>query len=148
MLDEESVGTMSIRDTLAQHMGSAQCSSCHRRIDPLGFAMENFDPVGLWRTEVPSTNGKAQFPVETEGLMPDGKRKFTNFQEMKAHLVSDKEAFVTGLAKALMVYGYGRSVGFSDRPLIEKLVAQNQAAGYGLQDLLTGIILSEPFQTK
>ena len=148
MLDEESVGTMSIRDTLAQHMGSAQCSSCHRRIDPLGFAMENFDPVGLWRTEVPSTNGKAQFPVETEGLMPDGKRKFTNFQEMKAHLVTDKDAFVTGLAKALMVYGYGRSVGFSDRPLIEKLVAQNQAAGYGLQDLLTGIILSEPFQTK
>ncbi len=148
MLDEESVGVQSIRDTLSQHMNSAQCSSCHRRIDPLGYAMENFDPVGLWRTEVSSSDGAATFPVETAGLMPDGEREFKNFAEMKAFLVDDQQAFVNGLTEALMIYGYGRSVGFSDRPLIEELVTKSEADGYGLRDLLTNIILSQPFLTK
>ena len=148
MLDEEAVGTQSIRATLSQHMDSAQCSSCHRRIDPLGFAMENFDPVGLWRKEVASSDGTKMFPVETAGVMPDGQRKFADFSGMKKHLVDDQKAFVTGLTRALMIYGYGRSVGFTDRPLIEELVAENESAGFGLRDLLTRIVLSKPFLTK
>ena len=148
MLDEEAVGSQSIRDTLSQHMDSAQCSSCHRRIDPLGYAMENFDPVGLWRNEVASSDGTTMFPVETAGVMPDGEREFKNFTEMKQYLVEDQQAFVTGLTRALMIYGYGRSVGFTDRPLIDDLVAASQSNGYGLRDLLTGIVLSKPFLTK
>lgn len=148
MLDEESIGERSIRETLAQHMNSAQCSSCHRRIDPLGFAMEHFDPVGLWRTDVASSNGETRFPIETTGVMPDGKRRFSNFREMKAHLADDHEAFVAGLTRALMTYGYGRSVGFTDRSLIEELVAENAAWGYGMRSLVTSIVLSEPFMTK
>ncbi|MEM7014056.1 MAG: DUF1588 domain-containing protein, partial [Verrucomicrobiota bacterium] len=148
MLDEDAVGTLSIRDSLSKHMNSAQCSSCHRRIDPLGYAMENFDPVGLWRTEVASSDGSTMFAVETDGVMPDGERKFANFAEMKHYLVEDQEAFVTGLTRALMIYGYGRSVGFTDRELIEELVDRSRSGGYGLRDLLTSIALSEPFLTK
>lgn len=148
MLDEESIGERSIRETLAQHMNSAQCSSCHRRIDPLGFAMENFDPVGLWRTDVASSAGGARFPIETAGLMPDGERRFSNLREMKGHLVDDQADFVAGLTRALMTYGYGRSVGFTDRSLIEELVTKSQSQGYGLRSLLTSIVLSEPFMTK
>ena len=80
--------------------------------------------------------------------MPDGERKFADFTGMKAHLVDDRQAFVTGLTEALMIYGYGRSVGFSDRPLIEELVAKSEANGHGLRDLLTNIVLSQPFLTK
>lgn len=148
MLDEESIGEQSIRETLAQHMNSAQCSSCHRRIDPLGFAMENFDPVGLWRTEVASSNGKLRFPIETAGLMPDGERSFSNFRQMTGHLVDDQADFVAGLTRALMTYGYGRSVGFTDRTLVEDLVTKSRSQGYGLRSLLTSIVLSEPFMAK
>ncbi len=148
MLDESAVGVRSIRETLSLHMDSPQCSSCHRRIDPLGYAMENFDPVGLWRTEVASSDGSTTFPVETAGLMPDGKRHFSGFEELKAYLVDDRDAFVTGLTEALMTYGYGRSVGFSDQALVEEIVAECRAQGYGLRHLLTRIILSEPFLTK
>jgi hypothetical protein len=148
MFDETSIGEQSIRESLAQHMTSAQCSSCHRRIDPIGFAMENFDPVGLWRTEVKSSSGKACFSIETAGVMPDGKRKFADFNEMKMRLVEDQKDFVVGLTRALMTYGYGRSVGFSDRALIEEIVAANQLDGGGLRSLLVSIVLSKPFLTK
>lgn len=148
MLDEASIGERSIRDTLAQHMNSAQCSSCHRRIDPLGFAMEHFDPVGLWRSDVVSSGGEVRFPIDTGGVMPDGKRRFSNFREMKRYLVDDQKDFVTGLTRALMTYGYGRSVGFTDRSFVEQLVAKSESQGWGLRDLLINIILSEPFLTK
>lgn len=148
MLDEESIGERSIRETLSQHMNSAQCSSCHRRIDPLGFAMENFDPVGLWRTDVASSSGEARFSIETAGLMPDGERRFSNLREMKAHLVDDQADFIAGLTRALMTYGYGRSVGFTDRSLIEELVTKSRSQGNGLRSLLTSIVLSDPFMTK
>lgn len=148
MLDEEAIGAQSIRQTLSQHMNSAQCSSCHRRIDPLGYAMEHFDPVGLWRTKVASSDSSTMFPIETSGVMPDGDRQFANLAEMKHYLVEDREAFVTGLTRALMIYGYGRSVGFTDQELIQKIVAENKSKGYGLRDLLTALVLSEPFITK
>jgi len=148
MLDEDTIGEQSIRETLSQHMNSAQCSSCHRRIDPLGYAMENFDPVGLWRTKTASTDGSTMFPIETAGVMPDGERRFKTFGEMKVRLVEDEQAFVTGLTKALMIYGYGRSVGFSDHDLIDEIVAKSKSQRFRLRDLLTSIVLSEPFMNK
>lgn len=148
MLDEKSVGSLSIRDTLSKHMNSPQCSSCHRRIDPLGYALENFDPVGLWRKEVSSSDGAKKFPVETDGVMPDGKRQFANFLEMKKHLVTDQDKFVSGLTHALMTYGFGRSIGFTDQTLIEEIVKKSKVKQHRLRSLLTSIILSEPFLTK
>jgi hypothetical protein len=148
MLDEGSLGNQSIRETLAQHMTKAQCQSCHRRIDPLGFALENFDPVGRWRTEVKSRDGTTTFPIEPAGLMPDGKRKFADFPEMKQCLVENRDDLLTGLTEALMTYALGRTIGFGDRDRVEHIVAETAGDGYGLRTLIHCIVRSDAFLSK
>ncbi len=148
MLDEKSIGTRSIKQTLAIHMSKAQCLSCHRRIDPLGFGMENFDPVGRWRLKVASTDGKTNFAIDPAGVMPDGKRKFADFPQMKRRLVEKRNAFLSGLTKALMTYAFGRTVGFSDRDVIERIVKETAQDGHGLRTLVHKIVQSKPFLTK
>ncbi len=148
MLDEESVGTRSIRDTLSIHMSTPQCNSCHRRIDPLGFGMENFDPVGRWRTQVPSTDGSVQFKVDPSGVMPDGKRKFADFLAMKRHMVQDKDAMLTGLTEAIMTYALGRTIGFTDQEVVERIVRETADDDYRLRNLIIKIVSSRPFLSK
>ena len=80
--------------------------------------------------------------------MPDGERKFDNFRQMKGFLSDDSEAFMTGLTKALMTYGLGRSIGFTDEERVKQLVADANAEGNGLQCLVKQIILSEEFLSK
>lgn len=148
MLDEESIGTRSIRETLAIHMASAQCNSCHRRIDPLGFGLENFAPVGRWRTEVPSTDGSKQFQIDPSGLMPDGERSFRDLNEMKSHLATERNSLLTGLTEALMTYGLGRTVGFGDQDAVERIVRETADDDDGLRTLIHKIVQSQSFLTK
>lgn len=148
MLEEEGLGNRSIRETLSAHMNKPQCSSCHRRIDPLGFGLENFDPVGLWRESVLSADKKARFAIEPAGLMPDGKRRFSTPGEMKTLMMADRDAFLTGLTEAIMTYGIGRKVGYADQVEVERIVADAAAQGYGLRSLLHGIVASNSFRTK
>lgn len=148
MLDEAGLGNRSIRETLSIHMTKPQCSSCHRRIDPLGFGLENYDPVGLWRESVASADGTKRFPIEPAGMMPDGKRQFATPEEMKTLIMSDRDEFLTGLTEAIMTYGIGRKVGYADQAEVEQIVAATAAKGYGLKTLLHEIVKSEPFQTK
>ncbi|MFN3151509.1 DUF1592 domain-containing protein [Bremerella sp.] len=148
MLDESTVGERSIRETLGNHMMKTQCNSCHRRIDSLGYALENFDPVGRWRTSVLSSSGAKEFPIETAGLMPDGKRHFDGYHELKRHLRDDRRQMVRGLTEALMTYGLGRTVTFSDQGHVEQIVRQTANDGNGLRDLLYYVVESEPFLTK
>ena len=136
MLDEESIGTRSIRETLSIHKASAQCNSCHRRIDPLGFALENFDPVGRWRTSVPSTDGSVQFAIDPSGVMPDGERKFADLREMKQHLASEREPLLTGLTEAMMTYALGRTIGFTDQEVVEDIVQTTADDNFGMKTLV------------
>ena len=148
MLDEKEVGTRSIRETLNLHMDKAQCSSCHQRIDPLGFALENFDPVGLWREKVPSTDGSKTFPIATAGAMPDGMRTFADFPQLKQRIMEDRDAMLRGLIKAMMTYALGRTVGFADQESVEQTAAATARDGYGLGTLLYRIIHSKAFTSK
>jgi hypothetical protein len=148
MLEEASLGNRSIRETLRVHMTKPQCSSCHRRIDPLGFGLENFDPVGLWRETVLSADKTRRFPIEPAGVMPDGEREFSTPREMKALMMSDRDEFLTGLTEAIMTYGIGRKVGYADEVEVERIVAATADQGYGLRTLLHEIVKSKPFQTK
>ena len=148
MLDEEKIGEFPIRETLATHMNTPQCSSCHRRIDPLGFGLERFDPVGLWRTDVPSTSGEKRFPIDASGTMPDGKRTFSNIREMKKYMLDDRDAFLRGLTEALMTYALGRTIGFTDQEVVEQIVELTAKGDYGLQTLVKQIIISPSFLTK
>ncbi len=148
MLDEESIGSRSMRETLATHMTTPQCASCHRRIDPLGFGLENFDPVGLWRESVPASEGDATFPIEPAGLMPDGKTKFNDFLSMKKLLATQRDSLLKGLTESMMTYALGRTVGFTDQDSIEEIVAKTKAQDYGLRSLVHHIVLSKAFLSK
>ena len=148
MLDEKKVGTISIKETLANHMDKAQCKSCHQRIDPLGFGLENFDPVGLWRTQVDSKDGKKKFGIEPQGVMPDGTSKFNNFLEMKKQVSKHKSAMLKSLTEALMIYGLGRTIGFTDLETVDSIVKETAKDNYGMKTLLHKIISSKPFLRK
>ena len=148
MLDEENIGARSIKETLSIHMTKAQCRSCHRRIDPLGFGLENFDPVGSWRTEVPASDGSTSFPIDPAGVMPDGRRQFADLREMKSHLAHDRDALLKGLTEAIMTYALGRSIGFSDGELVDQIAAETAKRGHGARTLIHRIVQSKPFLTK
>ncbi len=148
MLDEKQIGTRSIRDTLDQHMIKAQCQSCHRRIDPLGFALERFDPVGLVRDQVRSEDGAQVFAIVTAGVMPDGKRSFTDYVHLRQRLMEDRDHLVRVLTRNLMTYALGRTVGFTDQDTVEQLVAATIKDGYGLGALVRHIVQSKAFLTK
>ncbi|QDU96020.1 DUF1592 domain-containing protein [Lignipirellula cremea] len=148
MLEEEGLGNRSIRETLSIHMSKAQCSSCHRRMDPLGFGLENFDPVGRWRETVLSADKSTRFPIEPAGLMPDGERRFATPGEMKKLMMNDQDEFTTGLTQAIMTYGIGRKIGYADQVEVERIVDAASTAGGGLRTLLHEIVKSSAFQTR
>ena len=103
-LDESKIGTAtSMREQLEEHRKNAICASCHRRMDPLGFGLENFDAVGAWR----ETEGK--FPIDASGQLPDG-RKFTGPNELRDILSADRDAFSRAITSKLLTYALGRGL--------------------------------------
>ena len=114
----------------------------------LGFALENFDPVGAWRTEARSKDGGKTFPIDTAGVMPDGERHFRDAREMKQLMAADRGAMLHGFTEALMTYSLGRAVGFSDQPLVEEIVSEVERRNYGARSLLHAIVLSDAFRSK
>ncbi|MGC4042572.1 MAG: DUF1592 domain-containing protein [Armatimonas sp.] len=161
-------GATTIRDQLAKHRTQATCSSCHAKIDPPGFALENFDVFGGWRDHYraigysekdgkPEVTGfgkngqpfyfHAAQPVDPSGVLPDG-RKFADIREMKRLLASDERGVARNLARQLATYATGAPVGFGDRAKIEVILDRAQPTGYGVKSILKGIIASELFRNK
>lgn len=141
-LDPDVRGAKSIRDQLEKHRNVASCYDCHRKIDPLGFALENFDPVGKWRDRY--TN-KAK--IETAGKLPNGK-SFEDVRELKAILLEQKEQFLQALTEKMLSYSLGRTLGVADRPQVESIVEQLSERGGGFRDLVELVVLSEAFRRR
>lgn len=142
VLDEAAVGVArSLRAQMETHRNVPICASCHARMDPLGFALENYDAIGRWRTE----DGK--FPVDATGTLPNG-RTFSGPAEMKAALRDRLPDFARGLAEKMLTYALGRGVESYDRLVLKNLVQQMAADGYRLQALVQGIVKSPPFQMR
>jgi len=141
-LDEQALGkTVSLREQFEKHRANATCASCHARMDPLGFALENFDAIGAWRDE----DGK--FPIETAGTLPDG-RSFKGYEELRTILKTDAAAFAECLADKLLTYALGRGLERSDRNTV-KAIAEKVAQGdYRFSSLVLTIVESEPFQMR
>tara|TARA_B100000212_G_scaffold293465_1_gene235800 strand:+ start:57402 stop:60083 length:2682 start_codon:yes stop_codon:yes gene_type:complete len=141
------------REMLAAHMSDDSCAGCHKKIDPIGFVFESFDPIGRWRTQYPSLSGKSKdrsndgFPVETEGVLPDGSI-LRDIRDLKAYLVNDIRPFAECLSEKLLTYATGRSMNFSDRKLIGKIVDANIDNEEGFKELLLDLIDSESFRTR
>jgi hypothetical protein len=142
LLNEAAVGTSaSLRVQMEQHRANALCASCHSRMDPLGFALENFDAVGAWRTQ----DGK--FPVDPSGQLPDG-RKFQGVDGLKAILKSNPEAFANAFTEKLLTYALGRGLEAYDRPAVKTIVARAGADQYRFSTLVLEIVKSLPFRMR
>jgi hypothetical protein len=132
-------GAVTIREQLEKHRASATCAECHRKIDPLGFALENFDAIGGWRDEYA---GKT--PVDATGKLPNGD-SFSTVPEFRKLLVDREDQFNRCLAEKLMTYALGRKLEVGDRPAIDKILAELETKSGGLHDLIRLIVLSQPF---
>jgi hypothetical protein len=141
-LKDNTVGAnLSVRERLAEHRSNAACASCHKLMDPVGFALENFDAVGRWRTL------EDFHPVDATGGLPDGSQ-FTGVAGLEQALLSRPDVFVGTLTEKLLTFSLGRGVELSDAPGVRKIVRDAQADGYRFSSLIEGIAASVPFQMR
>lgn len=132
----------SMRERMSQHRANPVCASCHAMIDPLGFGLEQFDPVGRWRDV-----DELYKPIDASGKLPDG-TTFADAREMTAALVRRPGRFATALTEKLMTYALGRGLEFYDMPAVRAVVRQSAGRQYGLQSIVLGIVKSVPFQFR
>ena len=141
-LDEAKIGlSSSMREQLEQHRKNAVCASCHTRMDPLGFGLENFDAIGAWRTK------DGQFPINASGTLPDG-RSFEGPQGLESILKAQPEAFAECLTRKLLIYALGRGLEPYDDPAVKKIVKDVAMDNYRFSSLVLGIVKSELFQKR
>ncbi len=141
-LDDTKVGqSASLRQQMEAHRKSPACASCHARMDPLGFGLENFDAVGAWR----DVDGK--FPVDASGSLP-GNRLFHGPVELKKLLKNDRDAFVRGLTDKLFTYALGRGLERYDRALVAAMADKAPSQNYRFSQLVLEIVNSYPFQMR
>ncbi len=141
--DTSDTKVLTMRQRMEQHRANPVCASCHSRMDPLGFALENFDAIGQWRT----TTGTAKAPIDSSGALPDG-TKFQGPAELRKILLSHPEQFVTTVTEKLLTYALGRGVEYYDQPAIRKIVRGAASSDYRWSSLIFGIIQSTPFQMR
>jgi hypothetical protein len=145
-LEPDIRGATTIRDQLKKHRDVPACAECHSKIDPLGFALENFDPIGTWRTSY--GRGRATtLPVDSTGQLPDGS-EFKDIIGLKQILLGRRDQFARCLTEKMLAYSMGRTVEPFDRPDVEKVVTDAKAKGYGLKDLVVAVVQSEAFRRK
>ncbi|HYR57337.1 MAG TPA: DUF1588 domain-containing protein, partial [Chthoniobacteraceae bacterium] len=127
----------SLRQRLEQHRNRTECAGCHSKMDPLGFALENFDATGAWR----DTDGK--FPIDASGELTNGTH-FNGPRELKQTLKANRN-FVRGLIRKMMTYALGRGLENIDKGAIDTAVAQAEKGGNKFSTLVTAIVTSDPF---
>lgn len=141
-LDEGAVGTsMSLRQQMEKHRADPMCSTCHNKMDPLGFGLENYNGIGKWRT----MDGK--FPVDASGTLPNGK-SFTSPAEMRALLKDQMPQFARAMTEKMLTYALGRGLGPNDHRTEEDIERRWAASGYAFQTLIYEVVHSLPFQAR
>jgi hypothetical protein len=156
-------GAVSIRDQLSKHRSTPACATCHTRIDPPGFALESFDPIGGWRTNYRVTGSRVYRPrkkydgrevayadgprVECSGKVPDG-RGFLDVDGFKKYLLEYRDQFDLALTKRLLVYATGHGLELADEKTVEKIMESAREKKYGFRTLIHEIVQSEAFRRK
>ncbi len=161
----DTTGTTTMREQMLAHLADQACARCHQKIDPLGFVMENFDPVGRWReyypiyTEESSAPLKEEFysnqgdgtrlglEIDTAAVMPDG-TELESVTDLKAYLLENGDLFAECLTEKLLVYGAGRELSFGDRRVVRQIVSDHSRTEAGFTELIVAIVLSESFRTR
>jgi hypothetical protein len=132
-------GAVTIREQLVKHRESATCAECHRKIDPLGFALENFDAIGGWRDKY-----EEKTPIDSAGKLPGG-NLFRTVPEFRKLLVDRQDQFNRCLTEKLMTYALGRELEVGDRPSVDEILTELDGKKGGLRELIRLVILSKPF---
>lgn len=141
-LDPDIRGAKTIREQLEKHRSVSACNDCHRSIDPPGFALENFDPVGAWRT---SYGRKTR--IDASGEFPDGQR-FSGIKDFKKILLTREDQFARALTTKLLAYATGRDITAADRPEVDAILATSKKQGRGFRSLISLVAASEIFRSN
>ena len=162
-IEPDTRGATTIREQLEKHRSQESCAVCHAKIDPAGFALENFDVLGGWRESYralgdgqkekgigkngqPFTFHLGQ-PVDASGVLPDG-RKFSDVRSLKKLLIADERQIARNLTRQLLVFATGAPVRFGDRAEVEQILDRAQQKHYGVRSIVDEIVQSSLFQTK
>jgi mono/diheme cytochrome c family protein len=140
-LDEthDGVAAKSVRERLEKHKKEAACASCHTRIDPIGFPLENYDPIGRWRTKDGDT------AIDSTSEFPDGTR-VQGPAELKAVIMKRKDLFIRNVTSKLLGYALGRGLTLQDSCTVDAIVSKIRDNNYSALALVNAIVFSEPFQ--
>jgi len=132
---------MSMRQQMELHRASPACAICHTRMDPIGFALENFDAVGKWRTT------DSGIPIDASGVTPDGSQ-FEGPDGLRQALLSRPETLVNAAAQKLLTYALGRTIDYYDQPAVRRIVREAAPSDYRWSSIVLGIVNSTPFQMR
>lgn len=161
-IEPDTRGAVTIRQLLAKHRRVESCASCHKSIDPPGFALENFDVMGAWQNryrsfeqgeEIPLkvANRKVRYklglPVDPSGVTEEG-RKFKDVHGFRDYLVGKEEQIARNLAERLLTFATGAGITFADREVVEDILRQTKPKNYGLRSIVRSIVLSDIFRSK
>ena len=145
---------LSAREAQAAHMEEPQCAQCHRKIDPIGFGLHNFDATGQWRDKEKVSliaNKKVRrektHVIDPSGTLPNGD-KFADFFELRDQIAKQEQNFARGFSEALIQYGLGRPYGFSDRTLADKILAEASTQRNRISAFIHTLVQSKAFQQK
>ncbi len=148
---------LTTRERLQAHQEDPQCANCHRKIDPIGFGLENFDAAGQWRTEdsyqlsdttgKPQPNAKKTWTIETAATLHKGPA-FKDYFGLRDIVAGKSEAFARGFSAALIEYALGRPCGFSDEPLLETMLDQSAKNNFAIRGFIQSLVKSREFHTK
>ena len=133
---------LSMREAMEQHRANPVCATCHNAMDPLGFALENFDGIGAWRTT------DAGDPIDASGVLPDGTTFVGPAELQRVLLESKREEFVATATERLLTYALGRGVESYDAPAIRSIIREAAPNEYRWSSLILGIVKSAPFQMR
>jgi uncharacterized protein DUF1592/uncharacterized protein DUF1588/uncharacterized protein DUF1585/uncharacterized protein DUF1595 len=140
--ENDSKGTpLSVRERLERHRKNPACASCHAAMDPLGFALDNFDAIGQWRTH------ENNVPINASGILPDG-NSFDGPVALRELLLTRHDSFVSTVTHKLLTYALGRGVEYYDMPAIRQITHEAASTDYRWSDIIVGIVKSTPFQMR
>jgi hypothetical protein len=137
----EDISSLTMRQRMEAHRANPVCASCHARMDPIGFALDNFNAVGQWRAI------DAGHTIDASGTLPDG-TKFTGPVELRKVLLSHPDQFAGTLTEKLLTYALGREVEYYDAPAVRRILRDAAPGGYRWSSIILGIIKSTPFQMR
>jgi hypothetical protein len=139
---------LTVRERIEAHRADPNCATCHRRMDPLGVAFENYDAIGRWRTVESIKDGTGADPtLDPSGELLDG-RKFANANELKKLLVDDTNKFAAAFTDKLATYALRRGMTFTDREELKAVVEESKTSGYQIASLIESLVTNELFQKR